>query len=164
MGECKRCGEHEAALFVACVNEIQDTAEKDTRRSEMGVIHFGDLEDLVAELETGQVVRVEVLDITEGSNRKYGIRLAGIGVHVRAFNGNGHILACYLPVKRLQMVGMRPVNDQEYEGAWEKAETEADRVRNYLTGCGFDVRPGVIEIGDVCPPAGGWNGDEEARA
>ncbi len=65
-------------------------------RNEMGVIHFIELDEMVAELSPGQVVRVAVLDVTEAV-ASHGIRLAGIGVHTRAFNGD-HILSCYIPV------------------------------------------------------------------
>jgi len=129
----------------------------------MGVIHFGDLEELVEELPEGHVVRVAVLDVSEGVSREDGIRLAGIGVHVRAF-ASDHVLACYIPTARLQMIGRAVLSDpggdkQAYAQAWERAEAEGARIREYLAGRGFDVRPGVIEIGDARPLAGNWNGD-----
>jgi len=133
----------------------------------MGVIHFGDLGEMIGELLDGHTVRVEVLDVTEGVSKDYGIRQAGIGVHVRAFADEPEIvLACYVPVARLQMMSGAVLSDpgggkEAYSTAWEKAEAEADRMREYLTGLGFDVRPGVIEIGDVRPLAGGWSGSSK---
>ena len=129
----------------------------------MGVIHFADLDELIEELVEGQTVRVAVLDLTESISKDYGIRQAGIGVHVRAFDGDGHVLACYVQVVCLQMIGNTALSDpgggKPYSAAWEKAEGEAGRVRKYLAGRGFDVRPGVIEIGDARPLAGDWSGD-----
>ncbi len=128
----------------------------------MGIIHFADLDEMLAELSDGQIVRVSVLDVTEGTAEKYGIRLASIGVHVRAFNDDGHVLSCYIPVKRLQVIGRVPPAAQrgEYDSAWNDAENEAARVRAYLTQRGFEVRPGVIDLGDARPMAGGWNPPE----
>ena len=129
----------------------------------MGVIHFRDLDDLVAELEPGQVVRVDMLQITEGTFRpRLDVDIVGIGVHVRAFNADGHILSCYIPVARVQMMGHTPL-DKGYDEAWERAEGLAKRVVGYLADRGFDPRPGLIDLGDARPLAGGWSGYEGAN-
>jgi len=104
------------------------------------------------------------VDVSEGVSRD-GVRLAGLGVHVRAFAGDGHVLACYIPTARLQMIGGTVLSDpggdkRVYAVAWERAKAEGARVREYLVGRGFDVRPGVIEIGDARPLAGGWSTGE----
>jgi hypothetical protein len=55
------------------------------------VIQFGRLEEFVQEdLGEGNLVRVVVLDITESvSGQIPGLRLVGVGVHVRAINNAG---------------------------------------------------------------------------
>ncbi len=125
----------------------------------MGVIHFGDLDEMLNELQPGQTVRVAVLDVTEQTFKKYGVRRAGIGVHVRAFAGE-HILSCCIPVTALQIVGGVPHREhgqfQEYITAWDKANCCADQVKAYLAERGFDVRPGVIDLGNARPMVGGW--------
>jgi len=126
----------------------------------MGVIHFGDLDEMLNELQSGQTVRVAVLDVTERAFNKYGVRRAAIGVHVRAF-ASEHILSYYIPVAALQIVGGVPHREhgqfQEYSEAWDKANCRAEQVKAYLTQQGFEVRPGVIDLGNARPLAGGWS-------
>jgi hypothetical protein len=91
------------------------------------VIQFGQLEQFVAEPSCqGSVVRVAALDVTESvSSQIPGLRTASVGVHVRAINDVGHILACYLPVAQVQLFNGRRQGDptwQKYDEAWEKAE------------------------------------------
>ena len=126
----------------------------------MGVIHFGDLDEMLNELQPGQTVRVAVLDVTEQTFKKYGFRKASLGVHVRAFAGE-HILSCYIPVTALQIVGGVPHREhgqfQEYTETCDKANSRAEQVKAYLTERGFDVRPGVIDLGNARPLPGGWS-------
>jgi hypothetical protein len=63
------------------------------------IIQFDKLEDLVAELPADHIVRAVALDVTEGTYEKVvELRIAGIGVHVRTINEEGHILSSTLPV------------------------------------------------------------------
>jgi hypothetical protein len=66
------------------------------------IIQFARQEEFLEEdLQAGNMVRVVVLEITESvSSQIPGLRTVGIGVHVRAINDDGHILACYLPARR----------------------------------------------------------------
>ena len=125
----------------------------------MGVIHFADLDELVNELQPGQTVRVAVLDVTEQVFKKYGVRRAGIGVHVRAFTG-AHILSCYIPIAMLQVAGGVPPCEQgqfqEYAAAKDQAGGCAEQVKAYLAERGFDARPGIIDLRNIKPMAGGW--------
>lgn len=127
-------------------------------------IQFTDLNELAAELSAGHIVRVNALDITEATLEGLAeLRVAGIGVHVRAVNPDGHLLACYLPVHRMQVFGRRPrPNDHEaaaYNLAWEKAEQLRQRACEWLSSQGFAVRGGVIHLGDMRPMPGRWASD-----
>jgi hypothetical protein len=127
-------------------------------------IQFADLNELAAELPAGHIVRVNALDTTEASfDGMADLRVAGIGVHVRAVNPDGHLLACYLPVHRMQVFGRRPrPNDHEaatYSQAWDKAEALRQRVSDWLAEQGFVVRRGVINLGDLRPMPGRWAAD-----
>ena len=67
------------------------------------VIQFARPEEFVAE-ELPNTVRVAILDITESTSSQIpDLRLAGIGVHLRTINAEGHILACYLPMASVQI-------------------------------------------------------------
>jgi hypothetical protein len=133
------------------------------------VLQFGKLEEFVQEyLHHGNVVRVVALDITESvSSQIPGLRMAGIGVHVRAINDDGQILACYLPVARIQLYNGRNEGDptwREYDEAWDKAEALKERVIAYLEQAaaekGFAVRAaGVIDMGETRPLRATWQSD-----
>ncbi len=133
------------------------------------VIQLAHLEELLqGELRAGDVVRVVVLDVTESVSRQVpGLRLTSIGVHVRAVNAAGHILACYLPVAEIQLYNGRREGDptwQQYDAAWERAEALKGRVVAYLQAAaaeqGFTVRTaGVIDLGEVRPLHGTWLSD-----
>jgi len=124
-----------------------------------GVIHFAKLEELGAELLRNQVVRVSVFQSTIQTDRKFGIELAGIGTHVRSYDGYGHILSCYIPVKHFQMMAGKPLSgDVEVAQLWVQAEAEAAQIRAFLRKCGADVRAGIIDLGDVQPIRGRWGG------
>jgi len=144
----------------------------------MGLIQFSDLAELCEELpachttchevrrqrEVADVVRVAVLKTTAGLDKRLGIRLVGIGVHVRAFDAEGHILACYVPAAMVRMMGDTCLDDPggtkgTYEAAWQKARALGNRVREHLAGRGLTVRPGIIDIGEARPLAGGWRED-----
>ena len=133
------------------------------------VIQYGKLEEFVAE-SPGQdsVVRVVVLDITESvSSQISGLRTASIGVHVRAINDAGHILACYLPVATVQLFNGRREGDptwQKYDETWDKAEALKERVIAYLQNVaaekGFTVSgAGVIDMGETRPLRATWQSD-----
>lgn len=138
------------------------------------VIQLAHLEEFVqGELRAGDIVRVVVLDVTESVSRQVpGLRLTrrlrrSIGVHVRAVNAAGHILACYLPVAEIQLYNGRREGDptwQQYDAAWERAEALKGRVVAYLQAAaaeqGFTVRTaGVIDLGEVRPLHGAWLSD-----
>jgi hypothetical protein len=133
------------------------------------VLQFGKLEEVVQEdLHHGNVVRVVALDITESvSSQIPGLRMAGIGVHVRAINDDGQILACYLPVARIQLYNGRNEDDptwREYDEAWDKAEALKERVIAYLEQVaaekGFAIRAaGVIDMGETRPLRATWQSD-----
>ena len=130
----------------------------------MVVIQFGRLEELVAE-EPPNTVRVTALDVTESTSSQIpGLRLAGIGVHVRTISDAGQILACYLPVASVQIYEAVPRDSdptrQEYDAAWERAEALKERVMAYLTEKGCTVSgAGVIHMGDVRPLRSTWASD-----
>ena len=80
------------------------------------VIHFVDLDELLAELEEGHVVRVVAMEMQLSAASQHGIYLSGIGVHVRAICWSddmapyiGHTLSCYIPTKHFQMVAGKPM-------------------------------------------------------
>ena len=133
------------------------------------VIQFGQLEQFVAEPSCrGSIVRVVALDVTESvSSQIPGLRTASVGVHVRAINDDGHILACYLPVVSVQLFNGRRQGDptwQQYDEAWEKAEALKERVIAYLEQVaaekGFAVRAaGVTHIGETRPLRATWKSD-----
>lgn len=137
------------------------------------VIQLAQLEELVEEdLHEGNLVRVVVLDSTESvSSEIPALRTAGVGVHVRAINDAGHILACYLPVASIQLFNGRREGDptwQAYDRAWEQAEALKERVIVYLQAIaaekGFTVRAaGVIDIGQTRPLRATWLSDPAQR-
>jgi hypothetical protein len=96
-----------------------------------------------------------------------GLRTAAVGVHVRAFNDQGHILACCLPVARIQLYYGRREADRTwraYDQAWAKAEALKARVVAFLEAIaaekGFAIRAaGVIGIGAARPLRASWNSD-----
>jgi hypothetical protein len=119
-------------------------------------------------LGVGNVVRVVALEITESvSSQIPGLRNVGIGVHVRAINDEGHILAFYLPVGRMQLYNGRREGDptwQEYDSLGEKAEALKERVIVYLqtisAETGFSVRTAcIIDLGQTRPLRATWKSD-----
>jgi hypothetical protein len=130
----------------------------------MVVIQFARLEELVAE-EPPSTVRVTALDVTESTSSQIpGLRLAGIGVHVRTINAEGQILACYLPVASVQIYEAVPRDSdptrQEYDLAWERAEALKERVVAYLKEKGCTVSgAGIINMDGVRPLHGTWTSD-----
>src|SRR5690606_28364408 len=137
-------------------------------------LQFGKLEEFIQEdLHHDNVVRVVALDITESvSSQIPGLRMAGIGVHVRAINDAGQILACYLPVASIQLHNLQLSNGrregdptwQAYDEAWDKAEALKERVIAYLEQVaaekGFAVRAaGVIDLGETRPLRATWVSD-----
>lgn len=133
------------------------------------VIQFSRLEEFVAE-EMPNTVRVTALDVTESTSSQIpGLRLAGIGVHVRTINAAGHILACYLPVASVQIYEAVPRDSdptrQEYEVAWEQAEALKERAMAYLAETGCTVSgAGVIHLDGVRPLRATWQSDPERKA
>ncbi len=133
------------------------------------VIQYGKLEEFASELSCQDVtVRVTTLDITvSASSQIPGLRMAGIGVHVRVINDDGHILACYLPVAQLQLYNGRRDGDplwQKYDAAWEKAEALKKRAVAYLESITADKEitirtAGVIDMGEIRPLRATWQSD-----
>jgi hypothetical protein len=133
------------------------------------VIQFGKLEEFVQEdLGQSNLVRVVVLDITESvSGQIPGLRLAGIGVHARAINDAGQIMACYLPVAHIQLYKGHRDGDptwRAYDEAWEQAKALQERVVAYLKQVaaekGFTVHTaGVIDLGETRPLRATWKSD-----
>ena len=132
------------------------------------IIQFGKLEELVAEVNQSNVVRVVTLDISENvSSQIPGLRQVSIGVHVRTIHEDGHILACYLPVATIQLFNGRREGDptwQKYDEAWEKAEALKERVITYLQEMavekGFTIyAAGVIDMGETRPLRATWRSD-----
>ena len=124
------------------------------------IIQFDKLDELVAELNQSNLVRVVTLDISESvSSQIPGLRQVSVGVHVRTIHEDGHILACYLPVAMIQLFNGRREGDptwQKYDAAWEKAEALKERVIVYLQDVavkkGFTVcAAGVIDMGGTRP-------------
>ena len=133
------------------------------------VVQFETLEAFVAEdLGKGNIVRVAALNIIEGRSAALpDLRVVAVGVHVRAINADGHLLACYLPITRIQLYNGRRESDpawQKYDAAWEKAKTLKERVIVYLKTLaadkGFVVRAtGVIDLGETTLLPAIWSSD-----
>ena len=133
------------------------------------IVQFANLDDFSPELPVGHTVRVTALDVTEGMYERVSeLRIAGIGTHVRAINEDGHILTCYLPVAQLQVFGRRPrkgdPDEESYSQAWDKATALKTRVCAYLSDQGFNVRSGVIHLGEVSLLHGYWSSDPHRPA
>ncbi len=133
------------------------------------VIQFETLEAFVAEdLGKGGIVRVAALNITEGRSAAIPeLRMVAVGVHARAINADGHLLACYLPIARIQLYNGRRESDpawQKYDAAWEKAKALKERVVAYLETVAADgdfaVRAaGVIDLGETKLLSAVWSSD-----
>ena len=142
------------------------------------LIQFGNLDDLVAELHSGDIVRVVPLDITTGTFSEVpGLRVGEVGVHIRAITSNAttnqqQILSCYLPLGAFQVYNRSSPNGEErqpYNNAWDKADALQQRVVDYLTTHsfkrGFEVKTaGIIHLGDIRPLKGRWHTDPEQTA
>lgn len=130
------------------------------------VIQFGQLEEFMAEPFTpGQVVRIVVLEISEGVSAQIpDLRQVSVGVHVRTINSDRHVLACYLPVATVQLYNGRREGDptwQKYDVAWEQAAALKERVITTLQSAaaekGFKVcAAGVIDLGEIRPLQATW--------
>ena len=142
------------------------------------LIQFGNLDDLIAELHSGDIVRVVPLDITTGTFSEVpGLRVGEVGVHIRAITSNAttnqqQILSCYLPLCAFQVYNRSSPNGEErqpYNNAWDKADALQQRVADYLTTHafkrGFEVKTaGIIHLGDIRPLKGRWYTDPEQTA
>ena len=142
------------------------------------LIQFGNLDDLIAELHSGDIVRVVPLDITTGTfSQVPGLRVGEVGVHVRAITANAatnqpQILSCYLPLGAFQIYNRASSNGEErqpYNNAWDKADALQQRVVEYLTTHsfkrGFEVKTtGIIHLGDIRPLKGRWHTDPAQTA
>lgn len=132
------------------------------------VIQFSRLEELAAE-ELPNTVRVTALDVTESTSSQIpGLRLAGIGVHVRTINRESHILACTLPIACVEIYEAVPRNadpsQQDYDEAWEQAEALKERVMAYLAENGCSVTgAGIIHLGGVPLIQATWHSDPHGR-
>jgi hypothetical protein len=140
--------------------------------SQFIVIQYGRLENLVTDVQHGQIIRVTTLEMTEGEFNIPGLRVAAIGVHVRTINHSGHILACYLPVAKVQVYDRSSPDSedrQQVKAAWEKAEALQQRVIVYLQAEAahrdFEIRTdGIIHLDGVGRPMRGeWKGDPGAE-
>lgn len=126
---------------------------------------FGNAVDVNCRLvfKLNNVVRVVALDITESvSSQIPGLRMAGIGVHVRTINDDGQILACYLPVARIQLYNGRNEGDptwREYDEAWDKAEALKERVIAYLEQVAAEKGFAVRAAGETRPLRATWQSD-----
>ena len=133
------------------------------------IIQFANLDDFIPELPIDHTIHVTALDVTEGMYEKVSeLRIAGIGAHVRAINEDGHILTCYLPVAQLQIFGRCPrkgdPDEESYSQAWDKATALKTRVCAYLSDQGFNVRSGVIHLGEISLLHGCWSSDPHRSA
>src|SRR5690606_623650 len=138
------------------------------------VIQFSRLEEFVAEPPgRDSVVRVVTLETVESvASQLPGLRRVGIGVHVRTINPEGHILACYLPVARIELYNGRREGDptwQAYDEAWSQAQALQQRVLIYLREVaarqGFTVRAaGVVDLGETVLLRARWPSDPAGAA
>jgi hypothetical protein len=129
------------------------------------VIQFGEVAELLAELETGAEVRIETLEMPMGKPDGYGIRLMSYGVHVRARHDEA-VLACFVPVKYLELMGEQTIDGKggTRAEAWATTKALHSRLRAWAEYQGFHVRPGVIDIGEVTLIRGHWSeGDGDER-
>ena len=122
------------------------------------VLHFFTLPELADELEAGDLVRVEgAVTVRNGKTPGLGVRDARI--HARAVM-DGSILTYMLPVGSIQTLHGEAA-DNEAEELLEAEYMKAGKaVTAYLEGRGFEVRPGLIDIGGAEPVRGTWAGLE----
>ncbi|MBU0494032.1 MAG: hypothetical protein KKB13_19455 [Chloroflexi bacterium] len=123
----------------------------------MPVIQFLHLEQMLLELPHMHVLRVEPLeDRDTGPQHTTRVRC---GVHVRAVNHDGHVLACCVYVGTFHLLGPTCMEDPT-GGALQDARQEANDlacdVSEYLESVGYDVRHGVIDIGRADVIRGSW--------
>jgi hypothetical protein len=120
------------------------------------VIHFGELDELLAEVLPHQCLRVQTLELKKGTADQHGVYLAAIGTHVRVLTDET-ILCCHIRTGHTNKVGNMPLSSEEqYLALWDKAEAEAEAVRDHLRAQGLRVRPGIIDIGEARPVSGTW--------
>lgn len=135
------------------------------------VIQYGRLEELIADIQPQQVIRVIPLDITEAEFNIPGLRVAAIGVHVRTITPNHHILSCYLPVASVQAYDRSSPDSedrQQLKAAWGQAEALQQRIITWLQSqipqhtC--EIRTdGIIHLEGIGQPLHGqWKADPDA--
>ena len=120
------------------------------------ILHFFTLPELGAELVPGSVVRVEsAVQVINAKTPGLGHRQAAI--HVRAADGDA-VLVFMLDLGSVQTINGRPA-DSEAAEALDGELSKAERmIREYLQAAGFEVRPGLIDIGGADPVRGTWIG------
>jgi hypothetical protein len=119
-----------------------------------GVVQFGDLSEIAAEfLLSDTVARIQAIRHTESSVGDGMVLQCTFGVAVRAFAGDGSVLAWYKPAARGQVWRS---GDHDNEEQWRKADQLREQVEDYLSQCGVEVRPGVIYIDPKKLMYGGW--------
>ncbi|MBU0495512.1 MAG: hypothetical protein KKA73_07755 [Chloroflexi bacterium] len=116
----------------------------------MPVIQFTELGHLCDALPPRYLVRVETLEVSEWLGAPPTSHRVTISVRVRAIDPAGNVLAWYRPIATL-------VDDPgPVEAAWHEAQQQTDLVRGYLRRQGFNVQPGLIDLGDIALLPGLW--------
>ena len=127
----------------------------------MTVIHFMDLEDMIPELSTNDIVRMntQIKYIPTVSGRP-GVSLSEVGVYVRQ-NVLYDTYSWMIPVGQYEMYEGKPFTMAD-EDIRIKAEEESKRIEDLITErllahAEFDIRPGIIDLGISTDHAGYWS-------
>lgn len=122
----------------------------------MAVLHFFTLPEFTGELSEGDLVRVEgLVRVVNNKGAVVGHRIAE--VHARALH-NDDLLTFMLPVGSVQTIHGEPVEDDKAAELDRVCDEVVAAVKGYLEGGGFEVRPGLIDIGGAELVRGTWAG------
>lgn len=123
------------------------------------VITFFDLDQMLEEVEIGCTVRAQETVMTEPAGMIEHVKAA---IHVRAVSGS-NVLVCMIPIGSYQAIQGKALGD---ETAPKRIQDRLDRAKaaisDYLTGRGFLVRPGLIDVANATIPRGTWAGLDDA--
>ncbi|MFO7537579.1 MAG: hypothetical protein R6X32_05915 [Chloroflexota bacterium] len=111
-------------------------------QKQQSLIQFAELDDMLKELNPGDVVRVQSICITEAEGYNGLVSVRCWGVAVRHITKKGLILSCWLPAYRTQIMGQSE-KGKEKKG-WELTYDMEQQIKPHLKAFDLDIRPGIV--------------------
>ncbi len=120
------------------------------------VIQFNHPSEMLPDLKPGQIVRVTTAELTEAEDAKGQIGRCIIGTTITAVTPTDDILACNLITGRIDLLMGAPADKTVYRQTRQEAEVHRQTAVAFFQAHGFDVRPGLIDLGPAPRLAGSW--------